>query len=206
MDVVIRVPDVREHGVKLMADLLLEGRLLEEAGNIGNAMSDVLYAAAWIVGEFSSHLKADPIQVISLLVGKQVHNLSIITQNVFIQNAIKTFAAIAYSTMKWTQKGVIEEEKEEKEEKVEGETEGVSPTEEQPKPKKMRRPRNFQEWCQLLEQLLTILKNNLIEFTHSGSVEVQERAVTYSKFIKWVGEQGGFWAYVPEEVKKEKKI
>jgi len=98
MDVVIRVPDVRSFGVRLMAELLLDGRLLNEANNSQNLMTDVLYAAAWIIGEFSTELKADSLQVVTALVGPQVLQLSTNTQNVFIQNAVKVFSSTAVAS------------------------------------------------------------------------------------------------------------
>ncbi len=52
MDVIIRVNVVRSYGVKNMIQLLRDSTLFNEGQ--GSSVQEVLYAAAWIVGEFSS--------------------------------------------------------------------------------------------------------------------------------------------------------
>lgn len=54
MDVIIRVNVVRSFGVKNMTQLLRDSTLFNEGQ--GSSVQEVLYAAAWIVGEFSSYV------------------------------------------------------------------------------------------------------------------------------------------------------
>lgn len=51
MDVIIRVRVIRPYGVKSMVSLLRDAKFLSENPTEGGAC-EVLYSAAWIVGEF----------------------------------------------------------------------------------------------------------------------------------------------------------
>lgn len=51
LDVAVRVQAIRGYAVQQMALLLLNAHLLTQPGS---KMADVLYAAAWIAGEFAT--------------------------------------------------------------------------------------------------------------------------------------------------------
>ena len=93
-DVSIRVPGVRRYAVKAMCDVLLAGRLLTASG-ANNCMSEVLHAAAFIVGEFSEYVE-EHVEVIRCLMRREVGGLSGETQNVFVQSVMKVLAAGLY--------------------------------------------------------------------------------------------------------------
>ncbi len=69
-DVSIRVPGVRRYAVKAMCDVLLAGRLLTASG-ANNCMSEVLHAAAFIVGEFSEYVE-EHVEVIRCMMRREV--------------------------------------------------------------------------------------------------------------------------------------
>ena len=93
-DVSIRVPGVRRYAVKAMCDVLLAGRLLTASG-ANNCMSEVLHAAAFIVGEFSEYVD-EHVEVIRCMMRREVGGLSGETQNVFVQSVMKVLAAGLY--------------------------------------------------------------------------------------------------------------
>ena len=93
-DVSIRVPAVRRYAVKAMSDVLLAGRLLGVGGG-SNAMSEVLHAAAFIVGEYSEYVE-EHLEVIRVMMRREVSSLSGETQNVFVQNVVKVLASGLY--------------------------------------------------------------------------------------------------------------
>uniref|UniRef100_A0A182Q5E6 AP-3 complex subunit delta n=1 Tax=Anopheles farauti TaxID=69004 RepID=A0A182Q5E6_9DIPT len=87
LDVAIRVQAVRAFAVNEMATLL-ETYPVTAAPN-GGTMQEVLYAAAWIVGEFASHVDAPERTLAVLLQPKPVAGH---IQAVYVQNALKLFA------------------------------------------------------------------------------------------------------------------
>ena len=93
-DVSIRVPGVRRYAVAAMCDVLLAGRLLSASG-ANNCMSEVLHAAAFVVGEFSEYV-AEHVEVIRCMMRREVGGLSGETQNVFVQSVMKVLAAGMY--------------------------------------------------------------------------------------------------------------
>uniref|UniRef100_A0A182KBD6 AP-3 complex subunit delta n=1 Tax=Anopheles christyi TaxID=43041 RepID=A0A182KBD6_9DIPT len=86
LDVAIRVQAVRKFAVNEMATLL-ETYPVTAAPN--GTMQEVLYAAAWIVGEFASHLDGPERTLAVLLQPKPVAGH---IQAVYVQNALKLFA------------------------------------------------------------------------------------------------------------------
>ncbi|XP_061097905.1 AP-3 complex subunit delta-1 isoform X2 [Conger conger] len=92
LDVAIRVKAIRGFAVAQMASLLDNGHLL--TGNTQrNGICEVLYAAAWICGEFSEHLEA-PLQTLEAMLRPRVATLPGHIQAVYVQNAAKLFAAV----------------------------------------------------------------------------------------------------------------
>ena len=93
-DVSIRVPAVRRYAVKAMSDVLLAGRLLSVGGG-SNCMSEVLHAAAFIVGEYSEYVE-EHLEVLRVMVRREVSSLSGDTQVVFVQAVMKVLASGLY--------------------------------------------------------------------------------------------------------------
>ncbi|KAG5847815.1 hypothetical protein ANANG_G00130200 [Anguilla anguilla] len=92
LDVAIRVKAIRGFAVAQMATLLDNAHLL--TGNTQrNGICEVLYAAAWICGEFSEHLE-DPMQTLEAMLRPRVAILPGHIQAVYVQNAAKLFAAV----------------------------------------------------------------------------------------------------------------
>ncbi|XP_028855660.1 AP-3 complex subunit delta-1 isoform X4 [Denticeps clupeoides] len=92
LDVAIRVKAIRVFAVAQMATLLDNGHLL--TGNMQrNGICEVLYAAAWICGEFSEHLE-DPMQTLEAMLRPKVATLPGHIQAVYVQNAAKLFATV----------------------------------------------------------------------------------------------------------------
>ncbi|XP_032593942.1 AP-3 complex subunit delta isoform X2 [Drosophila grimshawi] len=88
LDVAIRVPVVRQFAVIEMTNLLDTFAVSTQS----NSMYEVLYAAAWIVGEFSSEL-ADAEKTLNILM--RPRQLPGHIQGVYVQNVIKLFARLA---------------------------------------------------------------------------------------------------------------
>uniref|UniRef100_A0A3P9P8R7 AP-3 complex subunit delta-1 n=1 Tax=Poecilia reticulata TaxID=8081 RepID=A0A3P9P8R7_POERE len=91
LDVAIRVKAIRVFAVAQMATLLDNAHLL--TGNTQrNGICEVLYAAAWICGEFS-HLE-NPTQTLEAMLRPKVATLPGHIQAVYVQNAAKLFATV----------------------------------------------------------------------------------------------------------------
>jgi len=56
IDVTVRVPGIRDFAVGEMERLFLEGRVSEIHSSQGSSLARILYAAGYIVGEFSEHI------------------------------------------------------------------------------------------------------------------------------------------------------
>ena len=93
-DVSIRVPAVRRYAVKAMSDVLLGGRLLSSASGL-SSMSEVLHAAAFIVGEYSEYVE-EHVELLRCMTRKELSGLSGETQVVFVQNVVKVLASGLY--------------------------------------------------------------------------------------------------------------
>uniref|UniRef100_A0A3B3TAF1 AP-3 complex subunit delta n=1 Tax=Paramormyrops kingsleyae TaxID=1676925 RepID=A0A3B3TAF1_9TELE len=92
LDVAIRVKAIRGFAVAQMAMLLDNAHML--TGNTQrNGICEVLYAAAWICGEFSEHLK-DPLQTLEAMLRPKVATLPGHIQAVYVQNVAKLFATV----------------------------------------------------------------------------------------------------------------
>ncbi|OXU26869.1 hypothetical protein TSAR_010610 [Trichomalopsis sarcophagae] len=91
LDVAIRVQAIRKYAVQQCAILLENACLL--TGQPRATMSEVLYAAAWICGEFSSELE-DPMATLQSMLKPQVSSLPGHIQAVYVHNILKLIAAI----------------------------------------------------------------------------------------------------------------
>lgn len=95
LDVAIRVKAIRVFAVAQMAMLLDNAHFL--TGNMQrNGICEVLYAAAWICGEFSEHLE-NPSQTLEAMLRPKVATLPGHIQAVYVQNAAKLFATVLKS-------------------------------------------------------------------------------------------------------------
>ncbi|XP_066595892.1 AP-3 complex subunit delta-1 isoform X2 [Prorops nasuta] len=89
LDVAIRVQAIRKYAVQQCALLLENSYLL--SGQPRATMSEVLYAAAWICGEFSSELE-NPLSVLRSMLRSQASNLPGHIQAVYVHNILKLSA------------------------------------------------------------------------------------------------------------------
>ncbi|KAJ3014819.1 AP-3 complex subunit delta-1 [Thoreauomyces humboldtii] len=95
VDIAVRVVEVRDVAVRAMLDLIADDNLLFSASQDVNNTS-VLWAAAWIVGEFSGFAE-DPVYLMERLVTRGVEALPPMVQGVYLQNLLKVFARWAVS-------------------------------------------------------------------------------------------------------------
>ncbi|KAH0625917.1 hypothetical protein JD844_034289 [Phrynosoma platyrhinos] len=92
LDVAIRVKAIRKFAVSQMAMLLDNAHLLA-SNTQRNGICEVLYAAAWICGEFSEHLE-EPHQTLEAMLRPKVTTLPGHIQAVYVQNMMKLYACI----------------------------------------------------------------------------------------------------------------
>ncbi|XP_058834592.1 AP-3 complex subunit delta isoform X2 [Topomyia yanbarensis] len=92
LDVAIRVQAVRTFAVNEMSSLLASYPITAQS----STMHEVLYAAAWIVGEFGSHLDNPEATLRTLLQPRQMPGH---IQAVYVQNVIKLFASLVHDCL-----------------------------------------------------------------------------------------------------------
>uniref|UniRef100_A0A0N4ZAI7 AP-3 complex subunit delta n=1 Tax=Parastrongyloides trichosuri TaxID=131310 RepID=A0A0N4ZAI7_PARTI len=93
-DVSVRVQSIRHFSVSQMALLVENGALLLAGSNQQkNNISEVLYAAAWICGEYSSHVR-DPLSVIESMLKTKISLMPGHILSVYIQNIGKLYAML----------------------------------------------------------------------------------------------------------------
>ncbi|CAI2181272.1 3859_t:CDS:10 [Funneliformis geosporum] len=95
MDVGVRVKSVRKYCVKIMQRLISDSTLLENC-KLLDSNAEVLYAAAWISGEFCSYLE-NHVETIEFLVQPGVTKLSHSVQAVYIHAVLKIYSYWANS-------------------------------------------------------------------------------------------------------------
>lgn len=92
LDVAIRVQAIRPFAVTQMA-ILLENSHLLASNSQRNGICEVLYAAAWICGEFSEHLK-DPRATLEAMLKPKITLLPGHIQSVYVQNLLKLYGNV----------------------------------------------------------------------------------------------------------------
>uniref|UniRef100_T1J3E7 AP-3 complex subunit delta n=1 Tax=Strigamia maritima TaxID=126957 RepID=T1J3E7_STRMM len=92
LDVAIRVQAIRPFAVSQMASLLANNQLLSSNAQ-RSSICEVLYAAAWICGEFSI-LVPDPRLTLESMLRSKVTSLPGHIQSVYVQNVMKLYARI----------------------------------------------------------------------------------------------------------------
>jgi len=90
LDVVVRVKEVREEATSMMYSLMTNEKFTETAKQENNNI-DVLYAAAWIMGEYFQYL-VSPLKALKSLLLPAIEYFPVNTQAVCIQSALKIFA------------------------------------------------------------------------------------------------------------------
>ncbi|XP_026536908.1 AP-3 complex subunit delta-1 isoform X2 [Notechis scutatus] len=107
LDVAIRVKAIRKFAVSQMAMLLDNAHLLA-SNTQRNGICEVLYAAAWICGEFSEHLE-EPQQTLEAMLRPKVTTLPGHIQAVYVQNMVKLYASILQQKEQAGEKEVAQE-------------------------------------------------------------------------------------------------
>ncbi|CAG8435804.1 5990_t:CDS:10 [Ambispora gerdemannii] len=97
MDVAVRVKSVRNSCVRAMQKLLSNSTLLDNC-TIPDSNSEVLYAAAWVAGEYCSYLD-DPPEIIEYLLRPGVTKLPHNVQSVYVHNVLKIYSFWANSLL-----------------------------------------------------------------------------------------------------------
>ncbi|XP_021561265.1 AP-3 complex subunit delta-1 isoform X3 [Neomonachus schauinslandi] len=92
LDVAIRVRAIRKFAVSQMS-ALLDSTHLVASSTQRSGICEVLYAAAWICGEFSEHLQ-EPHQTLEAMLRPKVTTLPGHIQAVYVQNVVKLYASI----------------------------------------------------------------------------------------------------------------
>ncbi|KAG5654164.1 hypothetical protein H0H81_006876 [Sphagnurus paluster] len=107
VDVVGRVRAVRRYAVKLMYQLISDDTMLRNAQEEGSC-SDVLWAAAWICGEYCDEL-AEPQKLLPYLLQPEVSTLSPEIIAVYVQAATKIFGSWATEVaQQWEDEDLVE--------------------------------------------------------------------------------------------------
>ncbi|XP_033212588.1 AP-3 complex subunit delta-1 isoform X2 [Belonocnema kinseyi] len=106
LDVAIRVKAIRKYAVQQCALLLENACLL--AGQPRATMSEVLYAAAWICGEFSSELEY-PLGTLQSMLKSQASMLPGHIQAVYVHNILKLAANILSKAEQENDIGIMEQ-------------------------------------------------------------------------------------------------
>ncbi|ELR18756.1 adaptin subfamily protein [Acanthamoeba castellanii str. Neff] len=177
MDVIIRVNVVRSYGVKNMIQLLRDSTLFNEGQ--GSSVQEVLYAAAWIVGEFSSYSR-NFVELMEVLLQPRVVSLPAEIQAIYMQNILKIFS----QALKATYQPVTLPDDDENDDDDGDRTFSLDP--------------------EALEQLVNTMLARLPVFKQSVHLEVQERAcfayemVSLYNELRRAGEDSG--ASVAQEV------
>ncbi|KIJ53612.1 hypothetical protein M422DRAFT_222276 [Sphaerobolus stellatus SS14] len=98
IDVAVRVRVIRGHAIKLCSRLLGDDAFISNAASTGGAESEgsaeVLWAAAWICGEYSREI-SDPPKILTYLLQPSTLTLPCETVCIYIQAALKIFGSWA---------------------------------------------------------------------------------------------------------------
>ncbi|EGG24223.1 delta adaptin [Cavenderia fasciculata] len=164
LDVTIRVRVVRSYATKQMIALLKSPKLMANPKEGG--ICEVLYAAAWIVGEFAAYVN-NPVESLEAFLQPRVSVLPAHVQSVYMLNALKVFAhASAEAATGGEHAGAItQEERDDQTTVVE-----CTPVD-----------------ASTVEECLAILHARLPLFTQSIHIDVQERACLVSEILKFYG-------------------
>lgn len=94
MEVIIRVPAIRPHGITQMVKLLTASHIINESAET-SSIFEVLYSASWLVGEFISEANEDAKKVLEGLIQPRLFSLPPRIQAAYVQAIIKLYASVA---------------------------------------------------------------------------------------------------------------
>jgi AP-3 complex subunit delta-1 len=168
MDIAIRVKIVRGFAVKNMISLLRDSSILLENSLPGDNC-EVLYAAAWIIGEFSSLIQSEDYKsVIESLLQPGITTLPSHIQAVSIQSLLKIFAVITSNSSP-----------------IISSTNLLGETQEVPNNSLTENINNT-----IIDYTVKLMKEKLPIFTQSQYLEVQERACFVTEVLNLYCELG----------------
>ncbi|KAJ3377549.1 AP-3 complex subunit delta-1 [Entophlyctis sp. JEL0112] len=159
IDVCVRVEGVREIAVEILGDLILDEQFLEAAVSTQDNTAQVLFAAAWVVGEYSMFLET-PKAVICHLVSPKLVALPATVQAAYIQATMKIYSM-------WVSGGTKNQTA-----NAGDNTEGAATP----------LPITKHEF----EELTTVMLQGFERMTGSNDLEVQERASTSFQILNLI--------------------
>ncbi|KAN0032095.1 hypothetical protein ACTFIV_005970 [Dictyostelium citrinum] len=160
LDVVIRVKIVRAYSTRQMIELLKNPKLMSNPTEGG--MCEVLYAAAWIVGEFSGYVNR-PIEALEAFLQPRVCVLPSHIQSVYMLNSLKVFSNACAKANGDEIPSLHDDDDEEAEEEEE----------------------QNEITHEIVKECLEIIKSRLTIFTHSIYLNVQERACLINELLSF---------------------
>ncbi|KAK5582543.1 hypothetical protein RB653_004128 [Dictyostelium firmibasis] len=161
LDVVIRVKIVRAYSTRQMIELLKNPKLMSNPTEGG--MCEVLYAAAWIVGEFSGYINR-PIDALEAFLQPRVSVLPSHIQSVYMLNSLKVFSHACAKANGDEIPSLQDDDEEEDDEEDDDENEITH---------------------EIVQECLEIIKSRLTIFTHSIYLNVQERACLINELLSF---------------------
>ena len=172
LDVAIRVSAVRPFAVQQM-DIIIQNNqtFLTQSSLQQSGSCEVLFAAAWICGEFSSYLPR-PVDTLEAMLTKRTSQLPHHIQSVYLQNAAKIYSRVLKQKVEEklaleAENGNEGEEEDEDEQQVNGKFDPVKH----------------------LNQL--VRKALQVDFVQSSDLEVQERASCFQALIDFIDASNG---------------
>eukprot|EP00466_Bigelowiella_natans_P021644 jgi/Bigna1/19572/gw1.106.10.1 len=93
IDVLVRVRGVRKFAVKHLSALLRDKEAANSGALVNTALSEVLFAAAWAVGEYPDLVK-EPVDLLKTILDPSISRLNSNTQIVYLHAAIKICAYV----------------------------------------------------------------------------------------------------------------
>ncbi|KAM9953313.1 hypothetical protein ACTFIR_008378 [Dictyostelium discoideum] len=161
LDVVIRVKIVRAYSTRQMIELLKNPKLMSNPTEGG--MCEVLYAAAWIVGEFSGYVNR-PIDALEAFLQPRVCVLPSHIQSVYMLNSLKVFSHACAKANGDKIPSLDDDDDDEEGAQEEDQNEITH---------------------EIVQECLEIIKSRLTIFTHSIYLNVQERACLINELLSF---------------------
>ncbi|KAM7534913.1 hypothetical protein Aperf_G00000114806 [Anoplocephala perfoliata] len=167
LDVVVRVASVRSFAVNQMAIFLRSCKSIINHSNQAS-LHDVIYAAAWICGEYAEFLE-EPQQILEAMVETaNLVDLQGYNQSVLVLNSMKLYCKLAVKWLSETLHGCKVDTPELRLEKENLKLSGL------------------QDLLKRLLELTNFLMDKISQFVHSADLEVQERAVSIHQLLHLV--------------------
>ncbi|VDL18496.1 unnamed protein product [Hymenolepis diminuta] len=164
LDVVVRVAAVRPFAVSQMAIFLRSCKSMITHFNMAS-LHDVIYAAAWICGEYAGFLEEPQQTLEAMLETVNLHDLRGYIQSVLVLNSLKLYCKLA---VKWLSESLKGCKVNTPELKLENGKPSLS---------------ELQDLTKRLLELTNFLMDKISQFVHSANLEVQERAVSIHQLL-----------------------